>query len=477
MSDHPKLPGPLYRVSLSPASCGLDLGDGSERGEYVNQDYILRSLGRPHRSINLMYCYYPYDKGWPLRARNAFPQLRKARLKNVWVHPYDDYFPYGQPKRKGGPREPFSEIRDIRRHGQDVTLTLTFDLKTKDSELRKIARELKPYGRLRLRINHECDGFWFSFNRRYSRIQVTEFFIRFSRILKQEAPQVLTMCCWGHWNPQTKKVKFLDELSPMLRYADVWSLDKYLSLHYFWPSTDCDEGAPGYSAEGVKACWEAMREVQRVFAETTGFDKPVELGELNADGDVGGEEVQVATVRDFYRKVVTEKPRWLSGITFYQFRDRGRLGLEAEDPNHPEVGRPTLLHPEYRRIIQNPYFLPRETWKITRDRSLKWTASDDAEGLGWKVPIRKKPVFLELYLPSGLNLMVKVGRLWFYKKTDVEHLDVIEGARDWEGKNLPVAVFAPPAEGENPRCAVTVRSTLKEIPRLRLRTPWKKSTF
>ncbi len=59
----------LRLMHMGPAPCGVDLGDGSERGEYVNQDYILQKLGRPHRNINLMYCYYPLDKGWPARAR------------------------------------------------------------------------------------------------------------------------------------------------------------------------------------------------------------------------------------------------------------------------------------------------------------------------------------------------------------------------------------------------------------------------
>ena len=108
----------------------------------------------------------------------------------------------------------------------------------------------------------------------------------------------------------------------------------------------------------------AMRAFAR-YVRPAFRERQVELGELNADGDVGGEEVQMSVVRSFYRKVIAEKPRWLSGITFYQFRDRGRLGLEAEDPNNPEVGSPTLLHPEYRRIIQDPYFLPRDTWKRT----------------------------------------------------------------------------------------------------------------
>ena len=28
----------IKKVKLTPAACGLDLGDGSERAEYVNQD-------------------------------------------------------------------------------------------------------------------------------------------------------------------------------------------------------------------------------------------------------------------------------------------------------------------------------------------------------------------------------------------------------------------------------------------------------
>ena len=48
-------------VHMGAAQCAVDLGDGSERGEYVNQDYILQKLGRPHRAVSLMYCYYPND--------------------------------------------------------------------------------------------------------------------------------------------------------------------------------------------------------------------------------------------------------------------------------------------------------------------------------------------------------------------------------------------------------------------------------
>ena len=51
----------VYGVKLGKAKCGLDLGYGSERAEYVDQDYILHKLGRPHRCVNVMYTLYPKD--------------------------------------------------------------------------------------------------------------------------------------------------------------------------------------------------------------------------------------------------------------------------------------------------------------------------------------------------------------------------------------------------------------------------------
>ena len=34
----------IKKIHMGPAKCAVDLGDGSERGEYVNQDYILNKL-------------------------------------------------------------------------------------------------------------------------------------------------------------------------------------------------------------------------------------------------------------------------------------------------------------------------------------------------------------------------------------------------------------------------------------------------
>lgn len=124
-------------LHMGPAECAVDLGDGSERGEYVDQDYILQKLGRPHRAVNLMYCYYPNDDKWPGRASvvHADPSVQFA-----WDFPYDDYFTY-----KGGLNgtlddEPFTYMRDVRKHGQDVLLTMTIDPKLTDDHIIAIAR-------------------------------------------------------------------------------------------------------------------------------------------------------------------------------------------------------------------------------------------------------------------------------------------------------------------------------------------------
>ena len=48
-----------------------------------------------------------------------------------------------------------------------------------------------------LRINHEATGNWFSFNKRCSYQEVADFFVRASRIIKENAPNVQTIICIG----------------------------------------------------------------------------------------------------------------------------------------------------------------------------------------------------------------------------------------------------------------------------------------
>ena len=73
----------IYSLHMGKAKCAVDLGDGSERGEYVNQDYILNKMGRPHRSISLMYCYYPLDKEFPGRISHTRAVLRATQRASL----------------------------------------------------------------------------------------------------------------------------------------------------------------------------------------------------------------------------------------------------------------------------------------------------------------------------------------------------------------------------------------------------------
>jgi hypothetical protein len=467
---------PTFRVSLGPALCALDLGDGSERGEYVPQDYVLRLLGRPHRCINLMYCYYPYDKGWPQRASLVFQPDKPF----AWAYPYDDYFPY-----QGGPKgttkgEPFGQMKDIRRHGQDVTLTLAMDCAVKSDHLERIAEELAPFGRMRVRINHECDGTWFAYSKRYTHKEIADFFIRFAKILRRRAPLVQTICCWGSVDPETGELRHPD-LVPMLEHADIWSVDKYLSLHFAWPFNICEKEELGktFTAAGARAVYDDMVAVYDGFVRASGAKKPLEICEFNADGDVAGRVRQAEMLRQFYRKVAQEKPRFLKGITYYQFRDRGRLGLEQEDPNCQEVGIPSPFLDDYRELLlRERHFSPSEAWSpLPRSarRTMTWRSAHDADGLGWKLRAPKDVSFFELKWPKEANLLVRVGDAWFYKRPGIEWIDATEAARA-AGPTVRVAAFAPPAEGTNPRrgrgFAAETEVKLDVRPAVRIRGGW-----
>ena len=88
-------------------------------------------------------------------------------------------------------------MREIRQHGQDVSLTLTIDPHVSDEHLAAIGEDLKSFGRVFLRINHEATGNWFSFNKRCTYQEVADFFVRASRIIKEHAPNVQTIICIG----------------------------------------------------------------------------------------------------------------------------------------------------------------------------------------------------------------------------------------------------------------------------------------
>lgn len=468
----------LYKVTMGKAKCAVDLGDGSERGEYVDQDYILRKLGRPHRSISLMYCYYPLDEQFPARISEV---MKDADISFQWDYPYDDYFPYTGGIGGSTEGEPFQQMRDVRRHGQDVTLTLTIDPHVTDEMLAAIGDDLKPFGRLMLRINHEATGNWFSFNKRATYQEVADFYCRASRIIKEHAPNVKTILCIGGVEDLSKKEIVMEkEFAQAVRETDIWSVDKYMSLHWGWPFDVAEPGGTSHSRSAVKDIYAMTKASYERFKYICGgVEKPMVMSEFNSDGDVTGAYEQAEMVKLFCDILKEDNAEWFSGLTFYQFRDRGRLGLEIEDPNNQNVGIEQPVMETYKEIIHEDWFMPSMTEgeEMSLPVTLRWGGAEDAEGLAIPLHFDKNPHFCELIFDDDSNLMMELNGMWFYKSPKAKTIDLmsafyekpLDGAAD-----MTLKIFAPPATGENDLSAedglLNYYYTLKKLPKIRILT-------
>ncbi len=496
-----------YAVHFEPAQCRIDLGDGSERGEYVSQDYILQRLGKPLHAINLMYCYYPKDETWPVRASVAYAD---KDVSFAWDYPYDDYFPYLGGLHGNTEGEPFTSIRDVRRHGQDVVLTLTMDPTLPDEEIAAVARNLIPFGRLQIRINHEATGSWFSFNKRASYPEVAEFFARCVNVFHREAPHIkVILCLDGYKNADDEKMEKEDDFIPAILAADVESVDRYLALHWGWPYDVADADTEGsYARYGVKDIYGLTKRSAKRYMEICGTDKPMVLSELNADADVTGPYDQVSMMKEFAQLIKTDEDKWLDGFTFYQFRDRGRLGLEMEDPNNKDVGIPWPVMDAFIDMINDPYFsskIARGLSDATKERMavrsdggslslpvvLRWGGSDDADGVAMPLKLDAAPVFIEAYFEDELkdmNLMLECHGRWFYKAPGVTCIDLMPaffGSETGGAFETALHIFAPPADGINAHVSdgdvpglelseddwlTNTYTVLPALPRIRIRT-------
>ncbi len=462
----------LYKIHMGAAECALDLGDGSERGEYVNQDYILNVLGRPHRSVGLMYTYYPNDPEWSNKKISEI--CKDMEITFQWDYPYDDYFPYG------ANGQPFKQMQDVRRHGQDVFLTLTIDCSLPDEVLRKIAHDLRPYGRMRLRINHECCGTWFTHNRRFTFEEIGAFFVKFTNIIKEEAPNVKTVFCAGFARNEDGSVEQEAAFADAYKAADEWSGDAYLALHYGWPFDVAEKGGNTHNCGCVDDNFNLFKKTyERLTQLNGGVPKPMITAELNTDGDVTGAAAQGESVMRFYEKIRDEKADWFKSVSFYQFRDRGRLGLEIEDPNNKEVGIPQPIMREYKKILNDPYFMPpiETTGDVELPAQLRWGGAEDADGIAVKIDFEKNPVFCEVTFDDELSLMLEINGKWFYKNPTLKTVDLMpafyEAPLDG-AKTLYLKFFATPADGVNVDngavdWAENYYAELTEMPRLRIR--------
>ena len=465
-----------YSLHMGKAKCAVDLGDGSERGEYVNQDYILQTLGRPHCSISLMYCYYPLDEGWPGRASvvHARPDVAFA-----WDYPYDDYFPYRGGLNGSREGEPFTYMRDIRRHGQDVTLTLTVDPHVPEEHLIAIAEDLRPFGRMMLRVNHECTGDWFCYTKRSTYKEIAEFYSRFCGILKEHAPNVQTILCTGGVDEGKTQIEMEEYFAQPVRDTDMWSIDKYFALHWGWPYDVAERGGNSHSRGNIRDIFQYTKRTYDRFRELCGGAvKPMMMSELNADGDVTGPYDQAAMVKEFCDLLKEEKAEWFTSFSMYQFRDRGRLGLEIEDPNNPEVGIAQPLLATYREIIHDDYFKPQMTQgeEISLPVTLRWGGAEDAEGIAIPLHFDANPHFCEVIFEDDSNLMMELNGRWFYKSPKARTIDLMSAfyEKPLTGPcDMTLKLFAPPASGENDLSRedglLNSYTTLNALPEIRIR--------
>lgn len=470
----------VYKSHLGPATVAVDLGDGSERGEYVNQDYILERLGRPHRAINLMYCYYPLDKGWPGRASVVHAH---DDLSGAWDYPYDDYFPYGGGLEGNLDGEPFTCMRDVRRHGQDVCLTLTIDPFVDDARLVAIAKDMAKFGRVTMRINHEATGSWFSFNKRASYEEVAAFFVKCCEIMHKEAPNVQVVLCLDGCKSLDEEKMVMEEIfTEAAKAADIVSVDRYLALHWGWPVDVALPGGNSFGRSKVEEIYTlAKKSYHRYIAMNNGVIKPMVMSELNADGDVTGPYEQADMFKEFCDMLKADSEHWLSGFTTYQFRDKGRLGLEIENPNNPDVGIEQPLLKTYKEIIADPFFSPSQEQgeEAVFPATLRWGSAEDSDGLMMPMEFEANPVFLEAYFEDELvdeNLMLCINNRWFYKAPGVKCVDM-SGAffeKPLTGPaSMTLTIYAPPATGENDPSQgddwqINYYRTLNKMPRIRV---------
>jgi hypothetical protein len=432
-----------------------------------------------------MYCYYPLDKGWPARASAL---VETGKIGFAWDYAYDDYFPYQGGLEGDTNGEPFQSMRDVRRHGQDVILTLTIDCKVSDEHLIKIAEDLRPYGRLMLRINHEATGNWFAFNKRYTYQQVADFYVRFHKIIKQHAPHIRTILCIGEPPGKDGKMPYEDEFAQAISAADFWSTDTYLALHWGWPFDIAEPGGKSHKRTGNGDMLKSFNAMYERFlaraAESAGSDgkpRPLVISEFNADGDVTGPFEQAQQLADFYQRMPKEAP-CIAGVTFYQFRDRGRLGLEIEDPSNSEAGYAQPILEEYKKILAMEPYLPvmKAGKKTSFPAQLRWGGSEDSDGLSIPLNFEQNPVFCEVTFTGEdekLNLMMEINGRWFYKKPGVKSIDLIPAffGNRFNGKaEIPLRIFAPPPEGVNDPSQgqdweINYYAKIQNLPQLRIR--------
>lgn len=286
------------------------------------------------------------------------------------------------------------------------------------------------------------------------------------------------ICIGGIEDLSKEEMEKEAEFAQTIPAADIWSVDKYMALHWGWPYDVAEHGGDTHSRGTVADTYEkTKRSFERFRYLNGGTPKPMTMAEFNADGDVTGPYEQADMVREFCDKL--EQADWFSAFTFYQFRDRGRLGLEIEDPNNSEVGIAQPVLDTYKEIIHRDWFRPqmeKQEGKVQLPVTLRWTNSEDAEGLAMPLHFEKNPTFCEAVFEKDSNLMLELNGRWFYKAPCTKTVDMMAAffEKPLDGPaDMTLKIFAPPTTGENDLSAEDglfhCDTVLHELPKVRIR--------
>ena len=462
-------PVSVREIKLMAPACSLGITDGSERGEYVPQSYLVSRLGRPHHVVNLMFQYYPDLMGWPTQG----VKWRGFYRNNTW-NKGDGYFPLVLEDDGAWGQVFLRQIEDVRSHGQEPLLTLTLHADTPDKDLVRIARALVPYAPMKIRINHECNGEWFYFNQRWSYRQISDFFIRFHDIIPEHAPGVRTVACWnGRAEAHGKALETLtpwgtlaeNELGPMFKKADVVSYDQYASLHWAWPDPDFDPLHPtGFFQVPFEVWWLELEKTHRLMTELRSGEVDIEVHEINEDADVAGPAGQAEWIRRFYKEAAAGKYPWLKNLTYYQFRDRGGLGLEKEDTENPLVFQVQPSLDAYKEALRHPYFdlSVAVGQAMPASSELKTTWSGPASAIGYQIEYAIPHATGEVVMQfDGQDqLLVESGTEWKIVNPGTKRITFSHAAF---GTDFVLRVFVLPRDGRN-NLSGAFRSVLKNPP-------------
>jgi hypothetical protein len=424
-------------VNLKRRTPGLLLNNGSERGDYVPMSHIFSCFNRIHDGIQLMKTYYPFDPIWS--STKKISEVSHRKVDYAWNYEYENYHPFDILEENSKVIEQF---KDIKKFGSDIHLTLTLDLSLSDYDLEKIFKPLLHFGKIYLRLNHEANGYWFIYNNYYQYKEVSDFFVRCHKIVKSTCPNVYTVFSLSadvsQYENHVKNdhLKLADDqMAEALSIADYWSLDKYTSLNFGWPYYDMKEGK--FSTGTIEQWWQLLYETYLKMIHKNDMKmKKLFINEFNSDSDVDGEEGQGQIIAKIYERIRKSDFDWLAGITLYQFRDHGGLGLEKGDLKEYK-SMPSLLH--YKDAIKNMNYeldYDEQDWKYA-DFIFNWTDSDSIRGLSIKNFAEKKSIENKFDVPFFL---IDDKKDWFYLKPGDIH--------ELEGQN-GIILCLPPCESKS----------------------------